>query len=129
MAGRAYLEVTSDHEIRHAVEVRHDSFLAPEFLDLLRQHGIALVVADTAGKWPLIREVTTDFAYVRLHGDTELYASGYSDAALDEWASLMRGWAEGGTDVYAYFDNDMKVRAPFDAMGLIERLADLGPAG
>ncbi len=127
VAGRAYLDVTSDHEIRHAVEVRHDSFLAPEFLDLLRQHDIGLVVADTAGKWPLIREVTADFAYVRLHGDTELYASGYSDAALDEWATLMRGWAEGGRDVYAYFDNDMKVRAPFDAMGLIERLADLGP--
>jgi uncharacterized protein YecE (DUF72 family) len=127
VAGRAYLDVTSDHEIRHAVEVRHDSFLAPEFLDLLRQHDIGLVVADTAGKWPLIREVTADFAYVRLHGDTELYASGYSDAALDEWATLMRGWAEAGRDVYAYFDNDMKVRAPFDAIGLIERLADLGP--
>jgi len=125
--GRAYLEVTSEHEIRHAVEVRHDSFLAPEFLPLLREHGIGLVVADTAGKWPLIREVTTDFAYVRLHGDTELYASGYSDRALDEWAALLRGWAEAGSDVYAYFDNDMKVRAPFDAMGLIERLADLGP--
>lgn len=127
VAGRAHLEVTSEQEIRHAVEVRHDSFLAPAFLDLLREHGIALVVADTAGKWPLIREVTTDFAYVRLHGDTELYASGYSDQALDEWASLIRGWAEGGKDVFAYFDNDIKVRAPFDAMGLIERLADLSP--
>ncbi len=129
VAGRSYLEVSRDHEIRHALEVRHDSFLAPEFLDLLRRHGIGLVVADTAGKWPLIREVTADFAYVRLHGDTELYASGYSDAALDDWATLVRGWAEGGRDVYAYFDNDMKVRAPFDAMGLIERLADLGPTG
>ena len=127
VAGRSYLDVTAEQEIRHAVEVRHDSFLAPEFLSLLRKHGIGLVVADTAGKWPLIREVTADFAYVRLHGDTELYASGYSDTALDEWAALMRGWAEGGADVYAYFDNDMKVRAPFDAMGLIERLADLGP--
>ncbi len=126
--GRAYLEVTSGHAIRHAVEVRHDSFLSPEFLPLLREHDIALVVADTAGTWPLIREVTTDFAYVRLHGDTELYASGYSDRALDEWAALLRGWAEDGKDVYAYFDNDMKVRAPFDAMGLIERLSDLSPA-
>lgn len=125
--GRAHLEVTSEQEIRHALEVRHDSFLAPVFLDLLREHGIGMVVADTAGKWPLIREVTTDFAYVRLHGDTELYASGYSDKALDEWAALIRGWAEDGKDVYAYFDNDIKVRAPFDAMGLIERLADLSP--
>ena len=127
VAGRTFLEVAAEREIRHAVEVRHDTFLAPEFLDLLGAHGIGLVVADTAGKWPLIREVTADFAYVRLHGDTELYASGYSDEALDEWAALLRGWAEGGRDVYAYFDNDIKVRAPFDAMGLIERLADLGP--
>lgn len=129
VAGRAHLEVTSEQEIRHAVEVRHDSFLVPEFLTLLRENAIAVVVADTAGRWPLIRDVTTDFAYVRLHGDTELYASGYSDEALDEWAALLRGWAEEGKDVYAYFDNDIKVRAPFDAMALIERLADLGPAG
>ncbi|WP_332661795.1 DUF72 domain-containing protein [Aeromicrobium sp.] len=129
VAGRAHLEVTSEQEIRHAVEVRHDSFLVPEFLTLLRDNAIALVVADTAGRWPLIRDVTTDFAYVRLHGDSELYASGYSDEALDEWAALLRGWAEEGKDVYAYFDNDIKVRAPFDAMALIERLADLGPAG
>jgi uncharacterized protein YecE (DUF72 family) len=126
--GRSFLEVSGSREIRHALEVRHDTFLAPEFLDLLRRHRIALVVADTAGKWPLIKEVTTDFAYVRLHGDTELYASGYSDRALDEWAALLRGWAESGADVYAYFDNDMKVRAPFDAIGLIDRLADLGPS-
>jgi uncharacterized protein YecE (DUF72 family) len=123
--GRAHLDVSTDRPIRHALEVRHDTFLAPNFLDLLREHEIAIVVADTAGKWPLIREVTSDFAYVRLHGDTELYASGYSDRALDEWAALLRGWAESGADVYAYFDNDMKVRAPFDAMALAERLADL----
>jgi uncharacterized protein YecE (DUF72 family) len=125
--GRAWLDVAADRPIQHALEVRHDTFLAPDFLDVLRAHDIGLVVADTAGRWPLIREVTTDFAYVRLHGDTELYASGYSDAALDQWAGLLRGWAEGGKDVYAYFDNDIKVRAPFDAMGLAERLADLAP--
>jgi uncharacterized protein YecE (DUF72 family) len=86
-----------------------------------------VVVADTAGKWPLLKEVTADFAYIRLHGDTELYASGYSDESLDGWATLVRGWAERGNDVYVYFDNDMKVRAPFDAMALAERLADLAP--
>jgi uncharacterized protein YecE (DUF72 family) len=126
--GRAWLETDGDRPIRHALEVRHDSFLTPQFLDLLREHGIAVVVADTAGKWPLIREVTTDFAYIRLHGDSELYASGYSAKALDQWASLVRAWAEGGKDVYVYFDNDMKVRAPFDAIALGERLADLVPA-
>ncbi|MCW2800517.1 MAG: hypothetical protein JWQ70_1989, partial [Aeromicrobium sp.] len=84
--GRSYLEVASERPIRHALEIRHDSYRVPAFLDLLREHDIAVVVADTAGKWPLIREVTTDFVYVRLHGDTELYASGYSATALDEWA-------------------------------------------
>jgi uncharacterized protein YecE (DUF72 family) len=126
--GRTWLEPGEDRPIRHALEVRHDSFLAPAFLDVLRAHDVAVVVADTAGKWPLLRHVTSDHAYVRLHGDTELYASGYSDEALDEWARLVRGWAEQGTDVHVYFDNDMKVRAPFDAMALAERLADLGPA-
>jgi uncharacterized protein YecE (DUF72 family) len=125
--GRAWLDPGIDRPIRHALEVRHESYLVPQFLDVLRRHDVAVVVADTAGKWPLLREVTSDFAYVRLHGDTELYASGYSDASLDEWATLVRGWAEQGKDVYVYFDNDMKVRAPFDAIALADRLADLVP--
>lgn len=125
--GRAWLEPGVERPVRHALEVRHPSYLAPAFLELLREHEIAVVVADTAGKWPLLKHVTTDIAYVRLHGDTELYASGYSDQSLDEWADLLRGWAEQGTDVHVYFDNDMKVRAPFDAMALAERLDDLGP--
>lgn len=124
---RTFLEVTDDLPIRHALEVRHDSFLAPEALRLLAEHDIAWVVADSAGKWPLLHEVTCDFAYVRLHGDTELYASGYSSAALDRWADEIRHWAEQGLDVYVYFDNDMRVRAPLDAMALIARLADLQP--
>jgi uncharacterized protein YecE (DUF72 family) len=126
--GRALTEAAVDQPLRHAVEVRHGSYEVPEFPALLREHDIGLVVADTAGRWPLIREVTTEFAYVRLHGDTELYASGYSADALDSWAGLLRGWAESGKDVYAYFDNDIKVHAPFDAIALAERLADLGPA-
>nr|MCW2727244.1 hypothetical protein [Aeromicrobium sp.] len=125
--GRALVETTADRPLRHCLEVRHASFLGPELLPLLRQHGIGIVVADTAGKWPLIREVTADFAYVRLHGDEELYTSGYSERALDEWAALLRGWAEQGHDVYAYFDNDVKVHAPFDAIALTRRLADLVP--
>jgi uncharacterized protein YecE (DUF72 family) len=127
--GRTWLDPGTDRPVRHALEVRHPSYLEPSFLALLRRHDIAVVVADTAGRWPLFKEVTTGFVYVRLHGDTELYASGYSDESLDEWAGLVRGWAERGTDVHVYFDNDMKVRAPFDAMALAERLADLAPAG
>jgi uncharacterized protein YecE (DUF72 family) len=115
----------ADRPVRHALEVRHESFVDAGLPELLREHDIALVVADTAGRWPLLREVTSDFVYVRLHGDTELYASGYDDDALDRWATQVRGWAKEGTDVYVYFDNDMKVRAPYDAMGLSERLADL----
>jgi uncharacterized protein YecE (DUF72 family) len=125
--GRTWLEPGADRPVRHALEVRHASFLAPAFLDLLREHSIAVVVADTAGKWPLLKHTTSDFAYVRLHGDTELYASGYSPASLDEWAQLIRRWADEGKDVHVYFDNDMKVRAPFDAISLAERLADLAP--
>ena len=111
-----------DHRLRHAVEVRHESFRTPAFYDLLRRHEVALVLADNPGQWPIIDEPTADLHYVRLHGHTELYASGYSDAALDEWAGRIRGWSEAGQDVYLYCDNDAKVRAPYDAMGLMQRL-------
>jgi len=121
----AVTETGADRPIRHALEVRHASFVDAGLPDLLREHDVGLVVADTAGKWPLLREVTSDFAYVRLHGDTELYASGYDAEALDTWAGSVRDWAEAGSDVYVYFDNDMKVRAPYDAMALSERLAPL----
>jgi uncharacterized protein YecE (DUF72 family) len=110
-----------DQPLRHCLEVRHPTFNDPGFLDLLRRHDIAVVVADTAGKWPLIKEVTSDFAYVRLHGDTELYTSGYGAAALDEWAGRISAWAVEG-DVFVYFDNDVKVHAPRDAMALLARL-------
>ena len=73
-------------------------------------------------------EVTSGVAYVRLHGDTELYASGYSDAALDHWADKVRAWEADGLDVFVYFDNDAKVHAPFDAIALQERLG-ISPVG
>jgi len=123
--GRSLTRTSKDQPIRHALEIRHPSFVDAAFPELLRAHDIGLVVADTAGKWPLLRDVTSDFVYVRLHGDTELYASGYDDRALDTWAGSVREWAESGADVYVYFDNDMKVRAPYDAIALSERLGDL----
>jgi uncharacterized protein YecE (DUF72 family) len=119
--GRSFLEVSQDGPVRHALEVRHPSFLDPELPDLLRDHDVALVVADTAGKYPVLDAVTSDFVYVRLHGDTELYVSGYEEAALESWADRIRGWAT-DRDVYVYFDNDAKVRAPVDAMNLITLL-------
>ena len=115
-----------DLALRHAFEVRHESFRDPAFSALLRHHGVAHVLSDNPGTWPIFDEVTAPFAYVRLHGHEELYASGYGDDALDAWAAKVRGWAEAGLDVYVYCDNDAKVRAPYDAIGLLERLVARG---
>jgi uncharacterized protein YecE (DUF72 family) len=119
---RALTTADADRPLRHALEVRHGSFATPEAVRLLREHDVALVVADTAGKWPLIEEPTSDHVYVRLHGDKELYASGYSATALDRWATKCLHWADAGLDVFVYFDNDAKGYAPHDAMALIERV-------
>jgi uncharacterized protein YecE (DUF72 family) len=135
-----WCKVGSDRPLRHALEVRHPSFKTPEFIALLRSHDVALVVADTAGKWPAMEDVTSDFVYVRLHGDSKLYVSGYTPGALRSWAARIRTWARGGSpagprriagplkgarqprDIYVYFDNDVKTRAPYDAMDLAHRL-------
>lgn len=144
LKGRAVLAARHEGPLRHAIEVRHPSFVDPAFLSLLRARGIALVVADTAGKWPRVEEVTADFMYLRLHGDAELYTSGYGDAALDDWARRVRAWQRGAQprgahratrtpvareprDVYVYFDNDAKVHAPFDARALARRVGDAVP--
>jgi uncharacterized protein YecE (DUF72 family) len=134
---RAWLRTDADRPLRHALEIRHDSFKDAGFIALLRQHDIALVVADTV-EWPLLMDATAGFVYVRLHGSEQLYASGYGPKALDIWARRIRAWTAGkeaqGThigpkahpherDVYVYFDNDAKVRAPFDAKVLIEKLS------
>lgn len=111
-----------NQRLRHVVEVRHESFRNRAFYALLSRHKIALVVADNPGQWPIITEMTTDLMYVRLHGHDQLYASGYSDRELDEWAAKIKSWTEQGCDVYVYCDNDAKVRAPYDAMGLMDRL-------
>jgi uncharacterized protein YecE (DUF72 family) len=152
---RDWTTTDADRPVRHAIEVRHKTFAVPAFVDLLRRHDVGLVVADTAGKWPYLEDVTSDFVYARLHGDTELYVSGYDDAALDRWAAKVQGWRAGeafvggpvaapagsavlppapapaGREVYVYFDNDVKVRAPFDAIGLAARVGagPLPPAG
>jgi len=109
--------------VRHALEVRHHSFTHPDVPGLLRRHDVALVVADTAGRWPVLEQVTSDLVYVRLHGDQELYTSGYTPEALERWAAKVRGWAAAGADVVVYFDNDAKVRAPVDAQALIALLS------
>jgi uncharacterized protein YecE (DUF72 family) len=105
-----------------------------DFFELLREFNIAFVFADTAGKWPYVEDLTADFVYCRLHGDTKLYTSGYSDKVLNWWAARLKLWREGKQpkdaklvtartkprrrDVFVYFDNDAKVHAPFDAQSL-----------
>jgi uncharacterized protein YecE (DUF72 family) len=146
MTGRSRLAIDEHRPLRHCVEIRHPSFIDESFIALLRKHDIGLVVADTAGKWPYLEDVTSDFVYIRLHGDKKLYTSGYTHESLDRWAARIRAWAEGGEpedgrkasssppkrrksrDVYVYFDNDVKVKAPRDAHRLIEKLGLEGGA-
>jgi uncharacterized protein YecE (DUF72 family) len=121
----ALVDAAAPMKLRHAFEVRHESYFHDEFYAILREHRCGFVIADTAGKFPYAEEVTADFVYVRLHGSRELYASGYTDAELDEWAHKIAGWRTMGgkaRDVYVYFDNDAKVHAPFDAKRLAERV-------
>jgi uncharacterized protein YecE (DUF72 family) len=135
LKGHAWTEADTARRLRYVVEIRHLTFLVPDFFELLRKHNIAFVFADTAGKWPYAENLTADFAYCRLHGDEVLYVSGYSESALDWWANRLRHWRDGkqpadarligqqGTrrgkrDIYIYFDNDAKVHAPFDAKRL-----------
>jgi uncharacterized protein YecE (DUF72 family) len=139
VAKRSWLESDADQAVRHAVEIRHDSFRTPAFVELLRRYDTALVCADTV-EWPLLMDLTADFVYCRLHGSKELYVSGYGPKALGRWVERVRVWAgggepedaerilpptkrrRGGRDVFVFFDNDAKVRAPADAAALAERL-------
>jgi len=141
LAGRAWTRTDRKRPLRHAIEIRHQSFLDPDFITLLRRHSVALVFADSV-EWPYAEDLTADFVYLRLHGSEELYASGYSDQALDRWAARVKLWAKGlqpddaqliapdekppqhlARDVFVYFDNDAKVRAPADAHSLMAKMA------
>jgi len=112
----------AERPIHHALEPRHLSFASDEAVRHLEKCELALVVADSAGKWPRFEQAVGPIVYARLHGDKELYASGYTDEALDRWAEQLTGWTAEGRDSFVYFDNDMKGHAPYDAMRLIERL-------
>jgi uncharacterized protein YecE (DUF72 family) len=141
------LTVDKCRRMRHAIEIRHDSFCDPRFVDLLRKYGAALVISDAVADWPYAEDMTTDFAYMRLHGAETLYGGEYSDQALDRWAARVQTWAKGSEpadakriagasmkkvparDIFCYFDNDQKVRAPFDAARLANRIRSHVPAG
>ena len=107
--------------LRHLVEVRHQSFRSPAFTDLLREHRVAVAMVDDA-KFPAFEEMTADFVYLRLRRCAEEEPTGYPPAALDEWAERARSWAAEGRDVFLYFINGAKVRAPAAAQALIQRL-------
>ena len=119
---RALTEAEDDRPLLHALEFRHPSFATAASYQLLRRHDVAVVVADSAGRWPKVFEVTSGLVYVRLHGDRELYTSGYSPHALDRWAERCRAWVADGLDVVVYFDNDAQGFAPHDAVALQQRL-------
>jgi uncharacterized protein YecE (DUF72 family) len=146
LKGRVFLNIDRKRPLRHAIEIRHNSFRVPEFIALLRKYNIALVCADTVA-WPLTLDVTADLVYCRLHGSKQLYTSGYGDRALRDWAYLADAWSRGADprhhypsraehlsnrppprrasrSVFVFFDNDAKVRAPFDAQRLKSLLAD-----
>lgn len=140
----AFLSLLPDElegvRLRHALEVRHESFSAPEFVGLVRKHDAAIVLADSA-KYPLIADVTADFAYMRLQRTEERVATGYTSRALKQWAERAQAY-EGGAapadlpllaktpaakskkkrDVFVYFISGAKIRAPAAAQALLEEL-------
>jgi len=141
MADRSWLEVDEELPLRHAVETRNKSFAVPEYIDLLRKNQIAVVTADSV-KWPRMTDITADFVYCRLHGSEELYPNGYDAEGIDSWARRVLAWSHGeemreekvhpdsapkrsSRDVFVYFDDDTKVRAPIDARSLTEKIAEL----
>jgi uncharacterized protein YecE (DUF72 family) len=146
MEGRTHLSIDRVRPMRHAMEIRHRSFLDERFVSILGRHNVALVVAETAKRWPMPCDVTADFVYLRLHGEKTLYQSGYGPKSLQRWADRIVAWHSGGEpddmpadavrvvpgaapraakgrDVFCYFDNtDVKLRAPVDARNLMKKL-------
>ncbi|RKP46371.1 DUF72 domain-containing protein [Trinickia fusca] len=129
------------HAIRHAVEVRHDSFKHPEFVALVREHGVAVVVS-ADGPYPQIADVTAPFVYARIMGTVEANERGYDEAALDQWAARLHRWASGSApddletvvdappeatsrDVFLYVISGFKTRNPAAGIALIERVGAL----
>lgn len=139
LRGHGFFAVEQSRPLRHAMEVRHESFRDAAFIRLLRARRVALVVADTV-EWPRLMDLTADFVYCRLHGSEELYASGYGPRALTRWAGRIAAWRQGreapaaervlgpsarrkgGRDVFVFFDNDKKVLAPVNARSLMGKL-------
>lgn len=136
---RCSMAVDRNRRLRHAIEVRHESWLCEEFVRLAQKHGVAIAIADS-GSWPYVEELTAGFVYLRLHGSPRTYSSDYGDARLADYAKRIRAWMKGQEpddpkrvtdhpaprrktrDIYVYFDNDGRGRAPWNALALAERL-------
>lgn len=110
--------------LRYALEPRNASFADPRAREILRRHGVAMVVSDTAGRHPMFDDVTTDFVYVRLHGSPRLYFSAYSEEVLAAWAGRIRTWRGDGLGVDVFFDNTGAGHAPANALALA-RMVDV----
>lgn len=124
-------------DIRHAVEVRHESFKVKEFIELLRKHGVAVVTAADSD-YPQIGDVTAPFVYARIMGTDEKEKLGYAKKALDGWAARAKDWAAGRVpkgidavapgkpmpvrDVFLYVIAGAKIRNPLAAMAIADRL-------
>lgn len=145
MAGRDLVDAPVRLPLRHAVEVRHESFADPAFMELLRRHRVAWVVSDSPD-WPQYQDLTADFVYMRLHGSQALYNSRYTAAELDQWAVCIEAWRHGrqpphprlvspqapqrlpARDVFCYFDNTDKLHAPVNARELMALVGLRWPA-
>jgi len=137
--GRSWTKPDAKRRLRHAIEVRNESFFCPEMVRLARRSGVAIVFSDSAD-WPYVEELTSGIVYLRLHGHGKTYSSRYGTRALERWSERLRKWRGGQQpgdavritdrkpprrkhrDLYVYFDNDQKVWAPRDALELADRL-------
>lgn len=118
-----FLGALRSWRVRHAIELRHRSWFVPDVAAQLRDADVAVCLSD-APDFPMWREVTADFVYIRLHGHTRKYASSYSAASLRRWAADAQAWADDGRDVFVYFDNDAEGHAVRNARGFAELLGD-----
>jgi uncharacterized protein YecE (DUF72 family) len=143
MRERSHTKTESDFRVRHAFEFRHPSFQNPEFIDLLRKHGVALVFAHSGEKSPYMEDLTADFIYARMHGQESRYKRGYPQADIKWWAERVMCWVKGKQpmdaqcvsaskpslvkrDAFIYFDTEVKEYAPHDALNLAQELQGRG---
>lgn len=114
-------ERVGERRLRHALEVRHESFADAGFSDLARERGVAVVLAGDSA-YPSIEGGAEDVVYARIMGTKAAHPAGYDDADLDAWAARAQGWATAGRDVYLYVISGHKAANPAAAMALIQRL-------